>query len=161
MITTAPASKPSGIRGACGTRWLRRPSITRDAAVTNPRDAHAVVDLLRERAAAGNCNDRLRRLSIHSTDPHPTPSVHLWAGQHIQPHAHHQVEPTLDLWRTPPLTSPRRRCTRWRSSQQSQHFVHCDPRGRWAERSWSNANTVVNLHLPSTAFLHSWKARKR
>jgi hypothetical protein len=30
--------------------------------------------------------------------------------------------------------------------------------GRWAERSWSNANTVVNLHLPSTAFLHSWKA---
>src|SRR4029450_12790138 len=72
----------------------RRPSITRDAAVTNPRDAHAVVDLLRERADAGNYSDRLRRLSIHSTCPHPTPSVHLWAGQHIQPHAHHQVEPT-------------------------------------------------------------------
>jgi hypothetical protein len=50
--------------------------------------------LLRERAAAGNYSDRLRRLSIHSTCPHPTPSVHLWAGQHIQPHAHNQVEPT-------------------------------------------------------------------
>ena len=57
----------------------------------------------------------------------------------------------LDLWRTPPLTSPRRRCTRWRSSQQSQHFVHCDPRADGPSEAgqmptpWSSSPAVYSV----------------
>jgi hypothetical protein len=65
----------------------------------------------------------------------------------------------LDLWTTPPLTSPKAALHALAviAAKQALRPLRSAAADGPSE-SWSNANTVVNLDLPSTAFLHSWKA---
>jgi hypothetical protein len=160
MIKTVAANKPNGIKGSdWKTRWLRRPSVSRDAAVRNPCEEHTAVNLLRERP--GSSSNQLCCFSIHSTYLHPTPSVHSWAGQRIQPRAHHQVEPT-----TRPVDNSAAHIPQGGAARAGGHCSKASTpsvavRGRrWAERSWLifSCQHRGQFHLPSTAFLHAWKA---
>ena len=97
--------------------------IIRNAAVGNPRDEHSAVDLLRERAAAGQFKQPTL-LSLDPLDTPPSDTPFFWAGQHIQPHAHHQLEPT-----TRPVDSSASHIPQGSAARAGGHEVRATPVG--------------------------------
>ena len=160
MIKTVAANKPNGIKGSdWKTRWLRRPSVSRDAAVRNPCEEHTAVNLLRERAGQFQ---QPTLLFLDPLDIPPSDTVRPLLGGS----AHSAT-------RSPPGRADNSTCGQLRRSHTQGGAAraggHCSKastpsvavRGRrWAERSWLifSCQHRGQFHLPSTAFLHAWKA---
>jgi hypothetical protein len=133
----------NGIKGSdWKTRWLRRPSVSRDAAVRNPCEEHTAVNLLRERAGQFQ-QPTLLFLDPLDIPPSDTVRPLLGGSAHLATRSSPGRADNSTCGQLRRSHTPRRRCTRWRSLQQSQHSVRCGPRPQMGRAK------LVNLQLPT------------